>query len=123
MTGSLVGIAGAIGGGLLTLGSTVFTKTLDTGEEVTKTVGDVFDDIGDFLDTGGSGDDDGTNQLDFNSFIQKEGDRILGGENFFMGKTGGENFFLGSCRVTDERRDFPTGNDGHLAKGPRTFGF
>ena len=74
VTGSLVGIAGAIGGGLLTLGSTVFTKTLDTGEEVTKTVGDVFDDIGDFLDTGGSGEDDGTNQLDFNSFIQKEGD-------------------------------------------------
>ena len=54
-TGALVGIAGAIGGGLLTLGSTVFTKTLDTGEEVTKTVSDVFDDIGDFLDSGGSG--------------------------------------------------------------------
>ena len=54
------------------LSSTVFTKTLNTGEEVTKTVGDVFDDIGDFLDA--DGDDDGTNQLDFNSFIQKEGD-------------------------------------------------
>ena len=45
------------------------------------------------------------------------------GENGIIGFSGGENFFLGSCRVTDERRDFPTGNDGHLAKGPRTFGF
>ena len=34
-----------------------------SGEEVTKTVGDVFDDIGDFLDGGGSGGDEGAFDL------------------------------------------------------------
>jgi hypothetical protein len=43
-----------------------------SGEEVTKTVGDVFDDIGDFLDGGGSGGDEGA--FDLSIFIQKEGD-------------------------------------------------
>ena len=49
--------------------------------------------------------------------------------NFWEGRltnnrpTGGVNFFLASCEVSDERRDFLTGNDGHLAKGPSTFGF
>ena len=44
--------------------------------------------------------------------------------NFWEGRltnnrpTGGVNFFLASCEVSDERRDFLTGNDGHLAKGP-----
>ena len=45
--------------------------------------------------------------------------KFVHGKNGKIALLGGENFFLGSCRVTDERRDFPTGNDGHLAKGPR----
>lgn len=51
----------------MTIGTTVWSGVGEGGETVTKTVGDVFKDIGDaFGDGGGS-------TIDYNSFVEKPG--------------------------------------------------
>ncbi len=65
-------IGGAIAGGLLGTASVVWSGVTSGGQTVTKTVGDVFKDIGDAFGDGDGG--DAPPAINYNTFVTKPGD-------------------------------------------------